>query len=280
MIIVTLLLLILSFDTVAYVAMPPLNMPKADLLQPVLDDAPIAPGLASTVWGEPTWFRTTATIDECKDALESKKWHPDAVGSDRQTGLTFAVMSVKPDLLKLLLKHGASPSAKSPIVSETPLHSLIRKGYIQENDMIMLDELLKAKPDINAQDWRGRTPMHHIGIVQNPIYRTIIFKKLFDHGASLNAQDDNGDTPLHYMFQILQRDYSWYRDVLFKPPYIGQINPTLKNKQGFNALEQARANNFLMVVQLLANTGLWPATADDKEATLSDNTGFPRPNLI
>lgn len=62
------------------------------------------------------------------------------------------------------------------------------------NDVENVKSLLQNKPDINAKDNHGCTPLHNTcehGDVE-------IIKLLIEHGADVNAKNNEGLTPLEY----------------------------------------------------------------------------------
>ncbi|XP_042524058.1 ankyrin repeat domain-containing protein 27 isoform X2 [Dipodomys spectabilis] len=106
---------------------------------------------------------------------------------DGASPLHVAALHGRADLVLLLLKHGASPSARDK-AQATPLHLACRKGHF-EVVKCLLDS--NVKPD--KKDLSGNTPLicacaegHHE-----------VAALLLQHGASMNASNSKGNTALH-----------------------------------------------------------------------------------
>ncbi|KAI8068747.1 ankyrin repeat-containing domain protein [Gongronella butleri] len=74
--------------------------------------------------------------------------------------LHFAIVAQKPQLVRLLLKHGANVNAGDKW-HQTPLHWAIEKSKRQTNRSMKIEQLLlDAGANVNAQDALGRSPLH------------------------------------------------------------------------------------------------------------------------
>ncbi|KAK0466803.1 ankyrin repeat-containing domain protein [Desarmillaria tabescens] len=129
------------------------------------------------------------------------------------------------DLMKVLLKYGASPNIGDD-EGDTPLHFVARNsvGHLENLDLLRL--LLEAGADISARNSAGETPLHcaartetvleflrlgadptladHQGVtILHNAWRFTgdcarIVKALTEHGADVDAADKQGSRPLHY----------------------------------------------------------------------------------
>src|SRR6201996_5865555 len=98
---------------------------------------------------------------------------------------------VEPQVIRLLLEHGADVSARDDTHS-TPLHLASSNG---NNDAVKL--LIRHGADVNAQDERHMTPLHRAASSRLAFRRNVV-RLLLHYGANVGAEDDKGQTP----FQI------------------------------------------------------------------------------
>ena len=80
------------------------------------------------------------------------------MGVENKTALHYAVYENKPEVVKLLLKFGADPNAKTTRL-RTPLHIGCILG---EDNLCKL--LLNAGALINEQDFEMNTPVHYASL--------------------------------------------------------------------------------------------------------------------
>ncbi|KAL0045471.1 hypothetical protein WJX82_007559 [Trebouxia sp. C0006] len=104
-------------------------------------------------------------------------WNPGYVVKG-QTALHLAACNRTPDIVHLLLTHGADPNARNP-KGRTPLH---RAAYT--NDLESIKLLLHHGTDAIATDNQGQTPMHSAATQD-------------DDKLNLSAQNNQGLTALH-----------------------------------------------------------------------------------
>jgi ankyrin repeat protein len=107
--------------------------------------------------------------------------------------LHHAVEALQPELVELLLDHGANVSEVDP-TGKTPLHRCadIRQAP-QEPAAIMASLLLDRGADPNARSWDDVTPLHQAVRARN----LAVVKVLLARGADPNARDKiRGSTPL------------------------------------------------------------------------------------
>lgn len=103
------------------------------------------------------------------------------------TLLHYAVLRNRVDIMKFLIKNGASVKIQDN-QGTSPLHVAAFKGYFE-----ICKLLLEQGASINLQEYRGLTPLH-IAIRMGNFE---ICKLLLDQGASVNQQGDEGYTPAH-----------------------------------------------------------------------------------
>jgi hypothetical protein len=92
------------------------------------------------------------------------------------------------EMLRLLLAYKADISVTTK-GKQTALH-LAARTYNR-----IVCEIIEHKPDMNAQDWFGETPLHEAS--RNTDDSDQIIHTLVQHGANINAIDDEGNTALH-----------------------------------------------------------------------------------
>ncbi|KAI4145852.1 MAG: hypothetical protein LQ341_002241 [Variospora aurantia] len=121
-----------------------------------------------------------------------------AKGADGKAPLHLAAMQGNPDIVQLLIDHGADINIPTSLRGDnmerkfngqrTPLHWACDRGH---ESCIRL--LVKHGADVNANSYTNRTPL------QEALMRghVSISKFLLENGASVKSHDDEGWTPLH-----------------------------------------------------------------------------------
>ncbi|GIV20395.1 MAG: hypothetical protein KatS3mg023_2146 [Armatimonadota bacterium] len=102
--------------------------------------------------------------------------------------LLTAVRYNTPEVIHLLLKAGANPLSRESISGATPLHAAAIRG-----DPSIAEMLKTFYPSVDIADNEGRTPLHWAAQVDS--YRMVEW--LLKHGANPNAKSSTGQTPLH-----------------------------------------------------------------------------------
>jgi 7,8-dihydropterin-6-yl-methyl-4-(beta-D-ribofuranosyl)aminobenzene 5'-phosphate synthase len=91
--------------------------------------------------------------------------------------------------LKMLIEENSALANAKNEEQETPLHSAVSGGHVD-----IVEFLIAAGADIDAQDSQKRTPLH---LACYDGHRDIA-EKLISHGANLEARFANGTTPLFW----------------------------------------------------------------------------------
>lgn len=105
---------------------------------------------------------------------------------DETTVLHFAVEFMAPKrICRLLLRAKANPRVKD-VNDDTPLHIASSRSY----DFKLLEYLVAAQADVNAQNWRGYTPL--MSCVENGTFEQMTF--LLERGADPFIRSYSPDT--------------------------------------------------------------------------------------
>jgi ankyrin repeat protein len=162
---------------------------------------------------------------EIAEALLQAGANPDVQVHSKEVpnGPTPLILAVgqHPELVGLLLKYKANPDLAGPSGC-TPLHLSVGQPEV-------LDKILAAKPNVNAQDKTGDAPLHWAagaGLKDAAA-------KLIANGAKVDLQNDSGWTPLH--FAVLGR-----RQDLVDLLLAAKADPNIPDKDNRTPLQIAK----------------------------------------
>ena len=141
---------------------------------------------------------------------------PDGVRA-KNTPLLFASMTGDLENVKLLLAHGADPSAA--------LAQAVTFGYPD-----IVRALISAGAPAKLTEGSGINLLHWAAIANRPD----VIPALVEAGVSINAQDEAGFTPLMYAATIDFGDTASLRALLK-----AGADPKIRNSDGRTAVEQA-----------------------------------------
>ena len=114
----------------------------------------------------------------------------------RWTALHLAVLHFRPEMITILLHHGANIDAKSR-EGNTALHLAIKA---HRNDLV--HQLIWHGANVNIQCQRGMTPFH-LGVMNQDMKTA---KLLLKNGAKLDTREfSQGQTPLHHAICVGDR---------------------------------------------------------------------------
>jgi ankyrin repeat protein/lipoprotein signal peptidase len=157
-------------------------------------------------------------------------------------------------IVRLLLAAGADVSARNER-GQTALHCAAVHGHAE-----MARALLCAGADVNAKDDQGQTPLHVIGGL-SPAFGwpsgTDVAAVLIAHGADANARPADGRTPL--MRAVLKRDPDQVKLLIAAGAHVNARDP-----KGWTALHYAAAKGRAQLVEPLLDAGAMvnPKNAD------------------
>lgn len=206
---------------------------------------------------EPIWFTPEANLDDIKELLrDTNGANIDQRNSLGQTGLMYAInigrfgdfgrydeTSDTSGLVETLIYYGADVNARSEqspreedhSFDNTPLHFAALRVN-PRNSVPMIDYLVDAGADINAQNNLGETPL--MWSMQQSRMETLtpVFKAMIADLADVNIQNNIGNTYLHLV--IREKDINWIQYLMKN--FGSMFDLTLKNKEGWTPLAYAK----------------------------------------
>ncbi|XP_004531514.1 serine/threonine-protein phosphatase 6 regulatory ankyrin repeat subunit B [Ceratitis capitata] len=216
---------------------------------------------------------------ECVRALLSHGASVDAVDSKGNTPLHVAVDS--PEVVRILLKHGANPNLKTINTGETPLHLAIKNC-----NKTVVNIILQSAVNVNATDDNDQTPLM-CAIAKN---LEDIAINLIERGARVNLQNKDGYSALYYAvlrknqsmtMRLLQSGarritshYLLHHCVLYDMPDIAEIllsygnSLNVRNEAGATPILLAILKKNVNMLELLLRAA---AVQQSKGAPLVDN---------
>ena len=141
------------------------------------------------------------------------------------TPLHFAVEGNSLEIVQVLLKHGASPTATSGSLNP-PIHLACSQN---KQNIVKLMVEQSGQDILYCQNEQGHTPLHSCATL---IGGKQLIAFLLTHGSQLNAQDTNGHTTLHLAVQ--------FGNVATVKQLIADgSSPLVKDNCGYNCLHTA-----------------------------------------
>jgi ankyrin repeat protein len=168
------------------------------------------------------------------------------------TALHVAVLRGHAEVVRILLKRGANPTAQDKH-GRTPFHEASRQGHVELVRMI-----LERGADPTVQDKDGRTPFHEASLEGH----VEVVRMILERGADPTVQDKDGRTPFH--LASLQGHVEVVRMILERG-----ADPTVQDKDGRTPFHEAS-------LQWTCGSG----SDDSRAGRRSDSTGQGWPDTI
>ena len=153
-------------------------------------------------------------------------------------------------LAQLLISKRPRDLDVSDAFGYTPLHIAVHT-----DDNKVLQMLIERTTNINGQDNKGCTPLHHAMCEGEHEHSA---RLLLDHGANVDAQNNNGTTPLHLAVSRMSEEIV---QLLIE----NTTNIDLRNNKGQTALHKASKHGDLDIIRLILN--------HDADVDAMDNDG-------
>lgn len=204
--------------------------------------------------------------------IKDVKSHPDVINAKNKQGMTplmMAVMRQDRTITNMLLLAGADPNIKDN--NDSTALFFIQDDY----SVYILEDLLKAKANINAQNNAGKTYLHYVA-AENSREKEKRMEYLLTHGADRNIRDNEGCTALicaikhdDYM------DYSYGHRVNKNVTILtNKDNINIKDNQGRTALHWAIDKRRETVAHFLLSAGANKSLKDNNGKTPYDLTSW------
>ena len=132
--------------------------------------------------------------EDLENALgKAKKVKATAKDDDGNTVLHFAARYAKPEVIPVLINHGAEVNAKNK-KDDAPLHWAAEYANAE-----MISALHNAGANLNIKNHDGNTPLHLRASAKNILdENTKAICALIEAGANVKAKNAKGLTPLYY----------------------------------------------------------------------------------
>lgn len=181
------------------------------------------------------------------------------IGIARKTSLHIAAEYASPEIIKLLLEHGASTDL-ADLNKDYPLHILVSRQFDEKRPLQKEKHFQDLKQSLthfkshganfDVRDGTNRNAAH-IAITYN---NALILPELIENGTDLNGEDRTHSTPLYYFVQKYGTDNEGYERLIAAGAQQSEhIQPLV-----FNERRQTRTGTFpltsLSVVQDVADT--------------------------
>jgi ankyrin repeat protein len=176
---------------------------------------------------------------EICESLIKKGADVDARNSNYHTPLYNAAHQCNIDVVKVLLKNGASVNYKSQDTGETPLHAAAATSNFYDAPKT-IKELLEHGANIDEKNVYGYTPLK-VAISANDIEA---IKTLITWGANVDEKDNNENSILHSTPALLNPE-------IVKILVENGANPNAKNNFGSTPLHSATSLLAVETVEIL-----------------------------
>lgn len=153
--------------------------------------------------------------------------------------------------VQLMLRHGADPTLANDSNGWTALHCFAWQGQdVATLDLILNHSFDGNKPNINAHDKRGNTPLHVL-LWRREVPKTLL-KAFISRGADINEENNDSVRPLQ--MACLYGDIETLK-VLCQGD-VKEVND--EDHEGDTALQQAAISNHTECVEFLLKFGANP----------------------
>lgn len=167
--------------------------------------------------------------------------HPDSLGPDGRSVLSYAAEESPPDVVQALIEAGADPNSPGDL---RPLAAALRN----DSDVVHIPDvvhiLLEAGADPNLRDRNGNAPLHmavaHHHLTDRPLVGPDVVRLLLEAGADPNVRarrrDRHGETPLHdiadYCYYVTGAGQSAARSSVVRLLLGAGADPNLRDRDG------------------------------------------------
>jgi len=184
------------------------------------------------------------------EKLINSKVDVNALDHEFLSSVIIAAMTKNLDLVKLLVKSGASLKYYGPEQNHHPMTIAILN-----QDIPMIKFLANAKIDVNVPDKNLRTSIHHLFGSRSKIPLKIK-SELLHRSTDLNAPDQQLNTILHLLLQT--DDWTKYRDIL--PEF--RLKIYFKNRQGLAPIDNIPDDQYDEFIDLVYKSYISQLTAN------------------